>query len=149
MRAVVQRVRRAAVEVDDRIVTHIEAGGLVLLGIGQGDTAEDAHWLARKIGRLRIFDDSEGRMNLDARAVGGQWLVVSQFTLLADCRGGHRPSFIDAAPPEVAEMLYLRFVEALRAEGAEVRTGVFRAQMQVHLTNDGPVTLVVDTPPRH
>ncbi len=148
MRAVVQRVRRAAVEVDDRIVAEIGAGGLVLLGIGRDDTVKDADWLARKIGRLRMFDDAEGRMNLDARAVGGQWLVVSQFTLLADCLGGHRPSFIGAAPPEIAEPLYLHFVEALRAEGAEVLTGVFRARMQVHLTNDGPVTLVVDTPPR-
>ncbi len=149
MRAVVQRVRHAAVEVAGRVVADIGAGGLVLLGIDRADTVTEAEWLARKIGRLRMFDDAEGRMNLDIRAAGGQWLVVSQFTLLADCLGGHRPSFIAAAPPEVAEPLYLRFVEALRAEGADVRTGVFRAQMQVHLTNDGPVTLVVDTPPRH
>ncbi|MCX7819433.1 MAG: D-aminoacyl-tRNA deacylase [Kiritimatiellae bacterium] len=148
MRAVVQRVRRAAVEADGRTVAEIGAGGLVLLGIGRDDTAAEADWLARKIARLRIFDDSDGRMNLDIRAVGGQWLVVSQFTLLADCAGGHRPSFIAAAPAEVAEQLYLRFVDALRDEGTEVRTGIFRARMLVHLVNDGPVTLVVDTPTR-
>lgn len=149
MRAVVQRVRRAAVEVDGRVVAEVGPGGVILLGISQNDSCAEADWLARKIGRLRIFDDPDGRMNLDIRAVGGQWLVVSQFTLLADCLGGHRPSFLAAAPADIAEPLYLRFVEALRAEGNAVQTGIFGARMQVHLTNDGPVTLVVDTPPRH
>ncbi len=147
MRAVVQRVRSANVEIDGRTVARIGPGAVVLLGVAAGDTESDADWLAAKTGRLRIFDDPDGRMNLDIRAAGGEFLVVSQFTLLADCRGGNRPSFIGAAPPDRAAALYERFVAALRADGHRVCTGVFREHMQVSLVNDGPVTIVLDTPP--
>lgn len=148
MRAVVQRVRSAGVDVGGREIAAIGPGALVLLGVADGDTEEDADWLADKVGRLRIFDDTEGRLNLDIRAVGGAFLVVSQFTLLADCRKGNRPSYIAAAQPDRAAGLYERFVARLRGEGHAVQTGVFREHMQVRLVNDGPVTIVVDSPSR-
>jgi D-tyrosyl-tRNA(Tyr) deacylase len=148
MRALVQRVRSAGVVIGDREVAAIGRGALVLLGVAGTDTAADAGWLAGKVSRLRIFDDPDGRMNLSIAETGGAFLVVSQFTLLADCRKGNRPSYIDAAPPERAALLYEEFVRRLEAHGHDVQTGIFREMMQVRLINDGPVTILVDTPPR-
>ena len=132
-------------EVDGRTVASIGRGLLVLLGVAQGDGERQAEWLADKIAGLRIFEDEAGKMNLSVQDVGGSALVVSQFTLLGDCRKGRRPSFSDAAPPEEADRLYQRFVERARGAGLRVETGVFQAHMGVHLVNDGPVTLVLDT----
>ena len=144
MRACIQRVLEAKVTVAGEVVGEIGAGMLVLLGVAAGDTEADARWLADKIAGLRIFEDEAGKMNLGLAETGGAMLVVSQFTLLGDCRKGRRPSFVDAAPPELAEALYETFVAAVRAQGIPVATGRFRAQMLVSLANDGPVTLVVD-----
>ena len=145
MRAVVQRVTRASVTVDTQMVGCIEQGFLVLLGAEQGDTTDDAHQLANKIAVLRVFGDDDGKMNLDVKAVGGQILVVSQFTLLGDCRKGRRPSFVRAAHPDDAVPLYEAFLSALRKLDLHVETGVFGADMKVELLNDGPVTLLLDT----
>jgi len=147
MRAVIQRVSSARVTVEDRVTGEIGRGLLVLLGIAAGDTEADAAWLAAKIAALRIFADAEDRMNLSVRDVGGQVLVVSQFTLLGSVRKGTRPSFNDAAPPSEARMLYQMFISLMSAElgGAPVPTGEFAAMMQVSLVNDGPVTLILDT----
>ncbi|MBM4155812.1 MAG: D-tyrosyl-tRNA(Tyr) deacylase [Lentisphaerae bacterium] len=147
MRALVQRVRSAGVAVGDRDVASIGPGALVLLGVAVPDTPAEAEWLAGKVSRLRIFDDAEGRMNLSIAEAGGRLLVVSQFTLLGDCRKGNRPSYIGAAPPERAALLYEEFVRRLRDLGHDVQTGVFREMMQVRLINDGPVTILVETPP--
>jgi D-aminoacyl-tRNA deacylase len=144
MRAVVQRVSEARVVVQGEIVGRIGEGLLVLLGIHRDDTAADVPWLADKIAGLRIFNDADGKMNVGLREVNGALLVVSQFTLYGDCQKGRRPSFIEAAPPEVAEPLYEQFVNALRALGVPVETGRFGADMQVELVNDGPVTLIVE-----
>ncbi|MFH1469091.1 MAG: D-aminoacyl-tRNA deacylase [Pseudomonadota bacterium] len=146
MRALVQRVARASVEVEGEPVGAIGTGLLVLLGVAPTDGEPQAAWLARKLAHLRIFRDAEGRMNRSALEVGGHALVVSQFTLYGDCRRGHRPSFIGAAPPEQAEPLYDRFCALLAAEGIPVKRGVFGAMMDVFLLNDGPVTILVDTP---
>jgi D-tyrosyl-tRNA(Tyr) deacylase len=145
MRAVIQRVSSASVVVDGQIVGEIGRGLLVLLGVGHADTNREAAWMADKIANLRIFEDEAGKMNLSVQEVGGALLLVSQFTLLADCRKGRRPSFTDAAPPDQADRLYQVAVERLRAAGLRVETGVFQAHMQVHLVNDGPVTIVLDT----
>lgn len=146
MRAVVQRVQRAAVDIEGQTVAQIEQGLLVFLGVTDGDTAEDVAWLAGKIARLRIFADEAQAMNRSLTDVGGQALVVSQFTLYASTRRGNRPSFIAAARPETAIPLYEAFVKALRTEtGREVPTGVFGADMQVSLVNDGPVTILIDS----
>ena len=145
MRAVVQRVTRARVTVADQIVGEIENGLVVLLGIARDDTKDDADYLAPKIIALRIFDDAEGRMNVSIKDVGGGLLVVSQFTLYGDVRRGLRPSWSDAAPPEVAEPLYDYFVESSRKLLERVETGSFRAMMQVELVNDGPVTILLDS----
>ena len=145
MRAVVQRVREARVRVDDAVVGETGGGFLVLVGVGTGDTADDASALARKVCGLRVFDDPEGKMNLALADIGGTVLAVSQFTLWGDCRKGRRPSFIDAARPEVAKPLFDRFVECVRAEGITCGTGIFGADMHVELVNDGPVTLLLDT----
>ncbi len=145
MRAVLQRVRRAAVVIDGETVAAIEGGLLVLLGVATTDTAADVQWLAEKTAHLRIFNDEAGKMNRSVADVGGSLLVVSQFTLHGDCRKGRRPSFLDAAPPEIAVPLYEAFVNALRAIGLPVQTGRFGAMMQVELLNDGPVTLILDT----
>lgn len=145
MRACIQRVTRAEVRVVGDVVGRIGRGLVVLLGVAADDTPEDAHLLADKVAQLRVFDDSAGKMNLAAHDVAGSVLVVSQFTLLGDCRKGRRPSFVAAAAPELAESLYAVFVERLRATGLEVATGRFRQQMQVELVNDGPVTLLVDS----
>ena len=145
MRACIQRVHRASVTVDGKFIGAVNRGLLVLLGVGQQDSDTDARQLAEKITVLRIFDDADGKMNLSLEDVGGAMLVVSQFTLFGDCRKGRRPSFIDAAPPDVAESLYQTFVASVRMRGIEVATGQFRAHMDVELVNDGPVTLWLDT----
>jgi D-tyrosyl-tRNA(Tyr) deacylase len=145
MRAVLQRVNQAAVVVDGETVGAIERGLLVLLGVAPTDTPAEAQWLAEKIAGLRIFNDEAGKMNLSVADVVGAVLVVSQFTLHGDCRKGRRPSFLGAAPPEIAGPLYEAFVNALRALGLPVATGRFGAMMQVELINDGPVTLILET----
>lgn len=148
MRAVVQRVASARVTVDGTVVGDLPGGGLlVLLGVHPDDTEAQVRWMARKLAHLRIFEDADGKMDDSLVDVGLGALVVSQFTLYGDCRKGRRPSFVGAARPEVAEPLYERFCAALADEGvAPVPTGTFGAQMDVALVNDGPVTLVVDTP---
>jgi D-tyrosyl-tRNA(Tyr) deacylase len=148
MKAVLQRVTRASVTVDGQVIGQIGRGLLVLLGVEQDDAETDAQQLADKTIQLRIFDDADGKMNLSLTEVGGSLLVVSQFTLLGDCRKGRRPSFIQAAPPEIAERLYEAFVAAAGARGVRVATGKFRAMMQVELVNDGPVTLLIDSKKR-
>lgn len=146
MRAVIQRVSEASVTIDGATVGRIGRGLLVLVGVEAGDTTADAEWLAGKIARLRIFTDSAGLMNLDVCAIGGEALVVSQFTLLADARRGNRPSFVQAAPPAEAVPLYEAFAMALEPlVGRPVRRGVFGADMQVALVNDGPVTIPLDS----
>ena len=145
MRAVIQRVTRAKVTVDAKVVGEIGNGLVVLLGIARDDTKLDAAYLAEKIAALRIFDDDEGKMNLSLKDVGGGTLIVSQFTLYGDVRRGLRPSWIDAAAPEVAQPLYEFFVRQMRAAVDEVATGSFRAMMQVELVNDGPVTILLDS----
>jgi D-tyrosyl-tRNA(Tyr) deacylase len=145
MRAVLQRVSRATVVIDGETVGAIDRGLLVLLGVAPTDTKAEAQWLADKVAGLRIFNDEADKMNLDLTDAGGSVLVVSQFTLYGDCRKGRRPSFIGAAPPEIAVPLYEAFVDALRARGLPVATGRFGAMMQVELVNDGPVTLIIDS----
>ncbi len=145
MRAVIQRVSRARVVIGPEVVSEIGPGLLVLLGVAGSDTAEQARWLADKIVGLRIFADAEDKMNRSVLDVGGAVLVVSQFTLYGDCRKGRRPSFVEAAAPEVAVPLYEAFADAVRAQGVPVATGRFGAMMQVELVNDGPVTLIIDS----
>jgi D-tyrosyl-tRNA(Tyr) deacylase len=145
MRACLQRVTRAQVTVDGEIVGRIDRGMLVLLGVVQGDDEAAAQKLADKVVSLRIFDDADGKMNLSVGDVGGAMLVVSQFTLAGDCRKGRRPSFDAAAPPELAEQLYVLFVRFVSEQGIPVATGRFRAHMLVELVNEGPVTFVVET----
>jgi len=145
MRAVLQRVSRASVTVGGEVVGQIGRGILVLLGVEPDDTDEDARQLADRTISLRIFDDPEGKINLSLEDIGGSLLVVSQFTLLGDCRKGRRPSFIGAAPPELAEKLYNTFIGAAGSRGITVATGRFRAMMDVELVNDGPVTLLLDS----
>jgi D-tyrosyl-tRNA(Tyr) deacylase len=145
MRAVVQRVTRAKVTVDEKIIGEIEKGLVVLLGIARDDTKVEAAYLVDKIAALRIFDDADGKMNLSVKEVQGGVLIVSQFTLYGDVRRGLRPSWIDAAPPEVAEPLYDFFVRQAGTTIENVATGSFRAMMQVELVNDGPVTILIDS----
>jgi D-tyrosyl-tRNA(Tyr) deacylase len=145
MRAVVQRVKEASVVVDQQTVGAIDQGLMVLLGVAQGDTSQEAAYLGEKTAGLRIFEDGAGKMNRSVEDIGGDILVVSQFTLLGDCRKGRRPGFTDAAPPELADQLYEGYVAALRRRGLNVATGVFRADMQVALVNDGPVTMLLDS----
>ena len=145
MRAVVQRVSRARVVVDGNVAGEIGAGLLVLVGVGRNDNEQAAAYLAEKIANLRIFDDEQGRMNRSLLETKGAALVVSQFTLYGDARGQRRPSFLAAAPPEEGKRLYEEFVKALRALCVAVETGVFQARMAVELTNDGPVTLLLDS----
>jgi D-tyrosyl-tRNA(Tyr) deacylase len=145
MRAVVQRVTRASVTIDGEVVGEIEKGLVVLLGIARDDTASDADYLVPKIAALRIFDDEDGRMNVSVKEIDGGLLIVSQFTLYGDVRRGLRPSWSDAAAPEIAEPLYEYFVESSRKLIGRVETGSFRKMMQVELVNDGPVTLLLDT----
>ena len=145
MRAVVQRVSRAQVTVAGRCIGKINAGLLVLLGVHRDDLDQDGVALADKIANLRVFEDEEGIMNLSLLETGGAMLVVSQFTLLGDCRKGRRPSYSTAAPPEVANRLYESFVNAVRQQGITVATGQFQAMMEVELVNSGPVTLLLDS----
>lgn len=145
MRAVVQRVLQASVKVDQEIVGKIDKGFLVLLGVEAGDEIADGEYLAEKILGLRIFEDQEEKMNLSLQEVGGKMLIVSQFTLLGDCRKGRRPSFVHAAPPEKAEALYKKVVDVVKSRGVEVATGRFRTHMEVSLINDGPVTMLIDS----
>ncbi len=146
MRAVVQRVGKASVTVDGQVVGVIGRGVLVLLAAARGDGPEQVRWMADKIPGLRIFPDPEGKMNLGLTDIKGEMLVVSQFTLYGDCRKGKRPSYAGSAAHEEANRLYEAFVAALRSKGILVQTGVFGAMMQVELINDGPVTLIIDSP---
>ena len=145
MRAVVQRVSDASVRVDGQTVGAIQQGLVVLLGVARGDTSRDALYLAEKTSGLRIFEDEHGKMNRSVEDVSGSVLVVSQFTLLGDCRKGRRPGFTDAAEPELADQLYKEYVAIMQQRGIKVATGVFRAEMKVSLTNDGPVTILLDS----
>ncbi|MBE0575438.1 MAG: D-tyrosyl-tRNA(Tyr) deacylase [Desulfuromonadales bacterium] len=145
MRAIIQRVRQASVVVAEQTVAAIGQGLMVLLGVAQGDTSQDAAYLADKTAGLRIFADDNGKMNCSVEDMHGSILVVSQFTLLGDCRKGRRPGFTDAAPPELADALYQDYVNTLRSRGLTIATGVFRADMQVALVNDGPVTIMLDS----
>lgn len=145
MKAVVQRVSRASVEVNGTIVGKIETGLLVLLGVAKGDTEADGRYVAEKLTTLRIFPDDQGKMNRSLMDVRGAVLLVSQFTLLARTESGRRPSFDGAAPPDEAKRLYEQVAARLRAQGARVETGIFAAHMQVELLNDGPVTLLLDS----
>jgi D-tyrosyl-tRNA(Tyr) deacylase len=144
MRALLQRVSEARVEVDDRVVGRIGAGWLILLGVRKGDNLETAKWLAEKCIHLRGFADDQGKMNRSIVDVQGQLLIVSQFTLYGDCQRGRRPGFDDAAPPDQAKELYLSFCEHARSFGISVEQGVFQADMKVSLVNDGPVTFLVE-----
>ncbi|MBI4201473.1 MAG: D-tyrosyl-tRNA(Tyr) deacylase [Chloroflexi bacterium] len=148
MRAIVQRVTQASVAVDDVVVGSIGPGLLVFVGIGRGDSEEDAAYLVDKIANLRIFADPAGRFNLSALEIGGEVLLVSQFTLYADTRKGRRPSFVEAAPPQEAEPLFARTVALFRERGLKVETGRFQQHMLVQLVNDGPVTLFIDSAER-
>ena len=145
MRAVVQRVSSASVTVSEEIVGQIKAGFLILLGVAEDDTQDDLIWLAAKIAGLRVFEDADGKMNLDLQQIDGSALVVSQFTLMGDCRKGRRPSFVAAGRPEKANELYESFVAEMRGLGIPVETGTFQAHMDVALVNDGPVTLLLDS----
>lgn len=145
MRAVVQRVKESSVKTGDEIIARIGKGLLVLLGVARGDSPGDAEYLAEKIAHLRIFEDAAGKMNRSLLETGGEMLVVSQFTLLGDCRKGRRPSFVDAAEPETATALYEQFVARQRKLGIAVKTGRFRAMMEVALINDGPVTMILES----
>lgn len=145
MRAIVQRVSQARVVIGGEVAGEIGRGLLVLLGVTHADTIEQARWLAEKVVGLRIFADAEDKMNLGVADVRGGVLIVSQFTLHGDCSKGKRPSFIDAARPETAMPLYEEFINAVKAQGVPVQTGRFGATMQVELTNDGPVTLIIDS----
>lgn len=145
MKVVIQRVKKAQVEVQNELVGQIAKGLLILLGVEQDDDTSDIDFLVTKIINLRIFDDPDGKMNLSSKELQTQFLVVSQFTLLGDCRRGRRPSFDRAADPQKGEKLYTEFVQKLKNEGFHVETGRFRAMMDVSLTNDGPVTFVIDS----
>jgi D-aminoacyl-tRNA deacylase len=145
MRAVVQRVTRASVAVNDQIISEIGRGFLVLLGVEAGDTEADLSYMADKVANLRVFEDAQGKMNLSLLDTGGQLLVVSQFTLLGDARHGRRPGFTAAEEPERADRMYLEAAENWRRMGIPVEMGVFRADMAVSLVNDGPVTILLDS----
>jgi D-tyrosyl-tRNA(Tyr) deacylase len=145
LRAVVQRVTRARVTVESRVTGEIQTGLLIFLGVGREDNPESALYLADKIANLRIFPDDAGRMNRSLVESGGSTLVVSQFTLYGDTRGGRRPSYVQAASPEVASSLYEEFVRCLRSFSVAVETGIFQAHMEVELINDGPVTILLDS----
>lgn len=145
MRAVIQRVRSASVKVDGELVSEIGAGLLIFLGIAHDDTETELEYIANKVANLRIFEDADGKMNCSLLDIGGEALVVSQFTLYGDCRKGRRPSFIDAARPEVANALYEQFITALEQQNIPTQGGTFQAMMDVQLVNDGPVTILLDS----
>lgn len=145
MRAVVQRVLSGSVTVDNETVGSIGKGFVVLLGVSEKDTAEDVSYMADKVANLRIFEDSEGKMNLSLLDINGELLIVSQFTLYGDCRKGRRPNFMNAAKPEKAEALYNEFVKKCRDMGIKTETGTFQSDMKVNILNDGPVTVIVDS----
>jgi len=145
LKAVIQRVKEAKVVVNDEIISKIGKGYLVLLGVQKDDQEKDAEYLAQKIINLRIFEDEKGKMNLSLADVNGELLIVSQFTLLGDCTKGRRPSFDKAAPPSIAEALYEYFIKKVKEQDIVTKEGKFRAMMQVHLINDGPVTFVIDS----
>ena len=145
MRAVVQRVKSAEVRIDGRVSGKIGKGLLVFVGVGQGDGDTDLSYMASKIPELRIFEDASGKFNLSLRDVGGEVLIVSQFTLYGDCRRGRRPSFTDAAEPAAAKNLYEELISKMKGQGIPVQTGEFQARMEVDLINDGPVTLLLDS----
>ena len=144
MKAVIQRVKHAQVEVDKKIVGKINEGFLILLGVAPDDTKEKADAMVKKIAKLRIFEDENEKMNLSIRDVKGKLLIVSQFTLYADCTGGNRPSFVNAAKPDMANELYEYFCEKCKENGIEVQKGIFGADMKVSLLNDGPVTIILE-----
>ena len=145
MRAVVQRVRKSSVTVDDKVTGSIEQGLMVLIGVEEGDNEKDAAYIAKKVSGLRVFDDEEGVMNLSVKDIGGQVLAVSQFTLLGDVRKGNRPSYFTAAGPEEANALYRKTVELIEAGGIHVEEGIFQADMMVDISNDGPVTILLES----
>lgn len=145
MRAVIQRVKSASVSIKGDSPRCIGRGLVVLLGVGLDDTEKDAAWLADKTANLRFFEDAEGKMNLSALDIGGEALVISQFTLYGDARKGRRPSFIEAAPPDKADDLYRKYIELLEKSGLKVQTGWFREKMLVNIENEGPVTILLDT----
>ena len=145
MRVVIQRVKSAQVCVDGRVTGKIGKGLLILLGVGKGDGESDLSFLTSKIPELRIFEDDSGKFNLSLKEIGGEMLIVSQFTLYGDCGKGRRPSFTDAEEPALAKNLYEQFISKLRGQGLPVQTGEFQAKMEVHLINDGPVTLLLDS----
>lgn len=144
MKLVIQRVKRASVEVEQQIIGKIEQGFLVLLGIGPQDTKEIADFLVQKLVKLRVFEDDKGKMNLSVKDIQGELLIVSQFTLYADCSGGNRPSFVNAAKPDIANELYEYFCSKCIENGIEVQKGIFGADMKVSLLNDGPVTIIIE-----
>lgn len=145
MRSVVQRVKQASVSVKGETVGEISSGLLVLLAVGQGDGEKEVTWIVDKIVGLRIFEDEAGKMNCSVQDVRGEILMVSQFTLYGDCRSGKRPSFMTAAPPQQAKALFKQIIEATRSRGLKVETGVFQAEMDVALINNGPVTILLDS----
>lgn len=145
MRAVIQRVKHANVSVDNQITGEIKQGFLVLLGVTHTDTEKEVNWLAKKITDLRVFNDSEGKMNLGLKDVNGELLIISQFTLYGNCIKGRRPAFIDAAKPDMANELYKKFLKKCKDLGFKTEAGIFGADMKVELLNDGPVTLIIDT----
>ncbi len=145
MRAVIQRVNQASVQINGSTTGKIGPGLVVLLGIRTDDTSKDLQWLADKIIHLRIFDDKEGKMNISLTNIGGEMLIISQFTLYGDCRKGRRPGYSNSAPPEIAEPLYQQFIKEVKNHRITVATGTFRASMEVALVNDGPVTLLLDS----
>jgi len=145
MKAVIQRVKKASVKVENRIHASISKGLLVFLGVGKGDNESDVEYLVRKIINLRIFENEFGKFDFSVKDINGKMLVVSQFTLYADCKKGNRPSFENAETPEIAKMLYEKFVEKIKENGIKVGTGVFGAKMEVELVNDGPVTIILES----
>ena len=146
MRALIQRVRHGSVSIEGKLKAEIGRGFVILVGVGRGDDSSDVAYLARKTAGLRVFSDEDGKLNLSAKDINAELLVISQFTLYANCKRGNRPSFEQAAPPDIANDLYEQYIAALRAEGLQVSTGTFQADMLVNIENDGPVTIMLESP---